>query len=510
MSTLPTGTVTFFFTDIVGNTRLWEQHPNGMREAMRRHDALVEGTVEAHGGQVVRPRGEGDSRFAIFARASEAVAAACALQQALAAEDWPLPDPLRIRLALHTGEADLRAGDYYGSDVNRCARLRSLAHPGQTLLSLTTAQLARDSLPEGVALKELGEHYLKDLTRPEHVFQLVVPGLVNDFPPLGRRSTQVTHAPDGGSTVGATATVLAGRRGRFDEGVELSPADVNDVCDRPTLVELVAAMDELGLPPEGYPYPRLAVAGAVVEKRWHAYKAEVLKQTFRAGTGGLIAGGIAGGCIPLLAGIINPEFSQEVTGFVSGMAWLASSIIAASFWGGLLGIVAGFTLGLVDALDGKRYRGGWRWLASGFAGLVLSALLIVFSLAGLLYPTVGPEVYIPVHIVYGVLFGVITSMVIPFPGSLPPVRGQMVRAARACGAILLLTIAHTYLLYRNETHISEIVLAFAGRFHFAWLFVTLLAFALSDKRLSLGRIATPRLENLDTHQQFIQGGSHDT
>src|SRR5579862_5125925 len=125
MDVLPTGTVTFLFTDVEGSTRLWEQDPRGMRHALARHDALIEGEVERQGGVVVRPRGEGDSRFAVFSRATDALLAAVAMQQTLHAEPWPAETPLRVRLALHTGEADLREGDYYGSAVNRCARLRS-------------------------------------------------------------------------------------------------------------------------------------------------------------------------------------------------------------------------------------------------------------------------------------------------------------------------------------------------------------------------------------------------
>ncbi len=111
MADLPTGTVTFLLTDIEGSTALWEQHRDAMRQALVRHDALVERIVAAHQGHIVRPRGEGDSRFAVFARAADAVAAA-ALQQALYAEMWPTPTPLRVRMALHTGEADVRDGDY--------------------------------------------------------------------------------------------------------------------------------------------------------------------------------------------------------------------------------------------------------------------------------------------------------------------------------------------------------------------------------------------------------------
>src|ERR671932_681683 len=184
MADLPTGTVTFLFTDIEGSTTLWEQQPAAMRAALVRHDALVEAIIAVHDGAVVRPRGEGDSRFAVFARATDAVTAAAGLQQALHAEPWPTPTPLRVRMALHTGEADLRAGDYYGSAVNRCARLRAVAHGGQTLLSQATFDLVREHPLPGVDLRDLGAHRLKDLQRPERIYQLVVPDLPTDFPPL--------------------------------------------------------------------------------------------------------------------------------------------------------------------------------------------------------------------------------------------------------------------------------------------------------------------------------------
>src|SRR5262249_33291018 len=134
---LPSGTVTFLFTDIEGSTRLWEQHSEAMRVALARHDALAASLADHHAGVLVRSRGEGDSLFLVFARASDALAAACAFQQALVNELWPLPAGLRVRMALHTGEAELRDGSYYGSEVNRCARLRAIAHGGQVLLSRT-------------------------------------------------------------------------------------------------------------------------------------------------------------------------------------------------------------------------------------------------------------------------------------------------------------------------------------------------------------------------------------
>ena len=181
---LPTGTVTFLFTDIEGSTSLWEQHPKAMRAALVRHDNLIEELVQGNSGVLVRPRGEGDSRFAVFTRASDSVAASCAIGQAFLIEPWAIPNPLRVRIGLHTGEADLRDGDYYGSAVNRCARLRALAHGGQIVLSSVTIGLVRDGLPEKIGLRDLGEHRLKDLQHPERVFQLTHPDLPADFPTL--------------------------------------------------------------------------------------------------------------------------------------------------------------------------------------------------------------------------------------------------------------------------------------------------------------------------------------
>jgi class 3 adenylate cyclase len=195
MPDLLTGTVTFLLTDIEGSTRLWEQHSEAMRTALVRHDTLVEQIVAANEGKVVRPRGEGDSRFAVFARATDAVAAAVGLQEEFYSEPWPTPTPLRVRMALHTGEADLREGDYYGSVVNRCARLRAVAHGGQIVVSLATAELVRDTLPAGTTLRDLGAHRLRDLQHPERVFQLIVDGLPADFPTLTTLDARPNNLP---------------------------------------------------------------------------------------------------------------------------------------------------------------------------------------------------------------------------------------------------------------------------------------------------------------------------
>jgi predicted ATPase/class 3 adenylate cyclase len=200
---LPTGTVTFLLTDVEGSTQLWERYPDQARPAFVRHDRIIEETVARNGGSVVRPRGEGDSRFAVFSRSGDAVAAAAAMQQALHLEPWPTPTPLRVRMALYTGEADLREGDYYGNVVNRCARLRAAAHGGQVLISQTTAGLVRDSLPVGMELRDLGEHLLKGLQLPERIFQLLAPGLPAGFPSVRAEATFFTNLPaEAGTFVG--------------------------------------------------------------------------------------------------------------------------------------------------------------------------------------------------------------------------------------------------------------------------------------------------------------------
>lgn len=206
---LPTGTLTFLFTDVEGSTQLWEQHPEQMRIAMARHDELIELAVRQCAGQIVRPRGEGDSRFAVFPRATDALQAAITIQRDLFDEPWTIPTP-RVRIALHSGEAGLRNGDYYGSTVNRCARLRSVAHGGQILLSETTRCLVQDELPTGVSLRDLGEYNLKGLERPEHVFQPVVSDLPADFPPLTTSEWFRNNLP-------LSLTSFIGRRKDLDE-----------------------------------------------------------------------------------------------------------------------------------------------------------------------------------------------------------------------------------------------------------------------------------------------------
>jgi TolB-like protein/class 3 adenylate cyclase len=182
MAEVPTGTVTLLFTDIEGSTRLWETHAVAMRAALARHDALLQECIDDHDGHVFKTGG--DAFCATFHTASDALAAALDAQRALQREPWPEAAKLRVRMALHSGAVELRGGDYFGAPLNRVARLLAASYGGQTLLSEATHDLCRDQLPPLASVKALGTHALKDLGRPEAVFQVCHPELPQSYPSL--------------------------------------------------------------------------------------------------------------------------------------------------------------------------------------------------------------------------------------------------------------------------------------------------------------------------------------
>ena len=169
----PSGTVTFLFTDLEGSTRLWEEQPVAMTSALARHDEILRAAVEGHGGRVVKTTGDGV--HAVFAIAPDALRAALLAQRKLVAEPWMVADALRIRIGVHTGSAEARDGDYFGTAVNRAARVMAAAHGGQVVISLATEELVRDSLPDDVVLVDLGEHRLRDLARRSASFSSRIP-----------------------------------------------------------------------------------------------------------------------------------------------------------------------------------------------------------------------------------------------------------------------------------------------------------------------------------------------
>ncbi|MBV8461253.1 MAG: hypothetical protein JO009_10235 [Candidatus Eremiobacteraeota bacterium] len=179
---LPTGTVTFLFTDIEGSTERWERHREAMKAAVARHDAVMREPLEDQGGYVFKT--VGDAFCVVFPTAPQAVQAAVDAQRAIASQDWSQVGGLRARMAVHTGLADERNGDYFGPTVNRVARLLSIGHGGQVLVSGVSTELAQGMMPAQATLRDLGAHRLRDLTQPEQVYQLIAPGLDAEFPPL--------------------------------------------------------------------------------------------------------------------------------------------------------------------------------------------------------------------------------------------------------------------------------------------------------------------------------------
>jgi predicted ATPase/class 3 adenylate cyclase len=208
MATPPSGTVTFLFTDIEGSTRRWDAQPDAMRRALARHDAILRDAIERHGGHVFKT--VGDAFHAAFGRPEDALSAAVDAQRVLAAEGWGGA----VRIALHTGTADERDGDYFGPPLNRVARLRDSGHGGQILLSAVAAALVAGQVPEGVEVRNIGFHRLRDLAQTEQVYQAAVWGLPADFPPL--RTEGERHI-----TLPTPPTSLIGRESAVAEVVGL-------------------------------------------------------------------------------------------------------------------------------------------------------------------------------------------------------------------------------------------------------------------------------------------------
>ena len=220
MVTLASQTLAFLFTDIEGSTRLWEQYRQPMKDALERHDAILREAVESSNGQVVKSTGDGF--MVVFASAADGVRACLKAQHDLASALWGETGALRVRMALHVGEAARRNGDYYGPTLNRTARVMSAGHGGQVLLSAAAAALVAEQLPEGSTLRDLGEHRLKDLGHPERVFQLVHPELPSSFPPLVTPSRRTTELPGEPSAfVGRAAELKKIRVHLEDESVRL-------------------------------------------------------------------------------------------------------------------------------------------------------------------------------------------------------------------------------------------------------------------------------------------------
>ncbi len=215
MNELPTGTATFLFTDIEGSTRLVEELGSDYGALLARHDELIRSACAGGGTEVGT---EGDSFFAVFGTAGDAVEAAIRVQRAIAAEPWTRGAEVKVRIGIHTGEAELAAGVYVGIDVHRAARIMSAAHGGQILASETTRALVSRAMPAGTSLRDLGEHRLKDLPAPERLYQVTADGLDADFPPPRTIDSTPNNLP-------ASTSALVGRAAELEQLARLLRGD---------------------------------------------------------------------------------------------------------------------------------------------------------------------------------------------------------------------------------------------------------------------------------------------
>jgi class 3 adenylate cyclase/streptogramin lyase len=227
LSELPSGTVTFLFTDIEGSTRLLKSLGDRYEGVLTEHDRCLREAFAAGGGQEVDT--QGDAFFAVFARAADAVSAAADVQRRLAECAWPEGADVRIRIGIHTAEPKVGQHRYIGLGVHRAARICAAAHGGQILISNTTRELVEDTPDAGFELRDLGSHSLKDLDRPEHLFQLVGPNLLSEFPPVRSAGAQAD-----------VTTPFAGREGELARAAQAALVARRALRRRPVLLALLA------------------------------------------------------------------------------------------------------------------------------------------------------------------------------------------------------------------------------------------------------------------------------
>jgi class 3 adenylate cyclase len=292
MNQLPSGTVTFLFTDVDHSTQLVKALGEGYDSVLAKHRDLLRAAFVEHGGTEVDT--QGDAFFAAFGRARDAVSAAAAAQYAISEYPWMGEARVSVRMGLHTGEPYLAEHGYTGVAVHRAARICTVAHGGQVLLSGSTAAIIDDDSLRGISLRDLGEHELKDIDRPERIFQLVLAGLPNEFPPVATIGRQTPLA-------GTVTVVMAEGRRMMRLARKLSPEDFGAMLDayKRLLGELLAELDGRDVDVTGdtamavFPSPKQAALAAVAAQRavadheWPFWPEPAISVGLHSGTAGI-------------------------------------------------------------------------------------------------------------------------------------------------------------------------------------------------------------------------------
>jgi DNA-binding SARP family transcriptional activator len=303
---------------------------------------------------------------------------------------------------------------------------------------------------------------------------------------------------DDAPRVRSKAAVMAAKRGRALSVVEGLLRDVNSKGSASALTAFVAVADEVGLPERTGPYPKFSVGVALAQRRWRANASSVLRQVWRAALGGALAMAIVANLQLIPALILDPEAFQQNLELLTLPMWVLSNALLGLFWGGAVGSALGLSLGVADALRKTQPNELGRFIFGGVAGLVQAIIIILFTLVEAFHPVVGPEVYIPVDLVYGFLTGAAFSLVFPRLGSKVTLKSQLVQSARASGLGVIIAFPAAYLLYQDTVLVNVIV-----DLLFVVLFPLGVGIALADRKGTVPQSSPKKKEEIQEQSSNI-------
>ncbi len=463
MTERPSGTVTFLFTDIEGSTRLLDQLGEQYLDLLAEHNWILrEVCSKFHGHEEGT---QGDSFFVAFNRATEAITAACQIQYELARRQWPEDVKVRVRMGLHTGEPWTGDEGYLGMDVHRAARIAHVGHGGQVLLSATTSPLVEADLPKGVTLRDLGRHQLKDMAHPERIHQLVIPGLINTFPPLtslkaldpekDRLLDEIDDQTllnitlgDNDPAVRTEAALAYASRG-YQAEVKTALLDQVEQGQFTALAALVALSDEYGMPDVDSSSLRMQLLLELLRERWRKYRGNVWDQTKKAALGGGLLF-IYGAVAPLVMRLTAIEIYHNTLTYMSLTAYYLISIILFGLYGLVQGAALGCGVGMGDALFSGKYRTRGRALFGAISGLVSTLFFCATQLLGEEPVPVDSSLVFVTNLIYGLLLGLILTPLIPSFHSTQKTTSRTIQIGVSILLLTLISIPYVLIIYEAD------------------------------------------------------------